>query len=127
MKKIATVLIFQLLMLAAPSFAQTSLEQRVLFQPDSVNIMESQEAQISMMADYIKSHPNVTIIVAGFVSTLTNSQKADAIAQQRAENVSRYLTERSGVPSSRLVPIGVGIGKRYDQPEFNEVVSFFKK
>jgi outer membrane protein OmpA-like peptidoglycan-associated protein len=107
--------------------AQTPLNQRILFQPDSVTVMPSQTAQIEMMAEYIKSHPGTTIIVAGFVSSLTNAQKADEIAQKRADTVRDILVNNYSVSSECLIAIGVGRGKRFEQEEFNEVVSFFKK
>lgn len=119
--------IFSLIMLSLGVKAQTALNQRVLFKPDSVNIMPSQTAQIEVMADYMKKHPDTTIIVAGFVSSLTNLQNAEQIAQQRADIVAGVLINSYYIPSQRLIPIGVGRGTRYEQEEFNEVVSFFKK
>ena len=125
MRKLLTILFFFFISLCAMS--QTSLNQRVLFAPDSVNIRESQDAQIEMVAEYMHKHPHATVIVAGFVSNLTTQSKADAIAQQRADVVMHLLISRHGISSSRLMAIGVGEGKRYDQPEFNEFVSFFVK
>ena len=95
--------------------------------PDSVNVMESQEMRLEVMAEYLKNHPNVTVIVAGFVSEKTTPARRETIAQERADVVCRILTERYGIPSNQMIPIGVGLSQRYDQPEFNEVVSFFKK
>ena len=124
MRKILTTLLFTISLCA---MAQTSLNQRILFTPDSVNIRESQEAQIEVVAEYMKHHPATTVIVAGFVSPLTQPGKAETVAQQRADVVMRRLVTRYGISSSRLISIGVGIGKRFDQPEFNEFVSFYVK
>lgn len=121
------LLIFFMLIGSLCVEAQTSLNQRILFQPDSVSIMPSQIAQIELMANYMKSHPEETIIVAGFVSSLTSAQKADEIAQKRADAVTEVLVNTYSIPSQRLMPIGVGRGSHYEQEEFNEVVSFFKK
>jgi outer membrane protein OmpA-like peptidoglycan-associated protein len=125
MLKLLSTLLFLTLSLCA--MAQTSLNQRVLFAPDSVNIRESQDAQIEIVAEYMHKHPQATVIVAGFVSNLTTPSKAEEVAQQRADAVMRRLISRHSIPSSRLMAIGVGEGKRYDQPEFNEFVSFFVK
>ncbi len=121
------LIIFILCALSLGMKAQTPLNQRILFQPDSVTVMPSQTAQIEMMAEYIKSHPGATIIVAGFVSSLTNAQKADEIAQKRADTVRDILVNNYSVSPESLIAIGVGRGKRFEQEEFNEVVSFFKK
>ncbi len=121
------LIIFILCVLSLGMKAQTPLNQRILFQPDSVTVMPSQTAQIEMMAEYIKSHPGTTIIVAGFVSSLTNAQKADEIAQKRADTVRDILVNNYSVSPECLIAIGVGRGKRFEQEEFNEVVSFFKK
>ena len=124
-KKLITLVLFMVFAVVAKS--QTSLEQRVLFMPDSVNVMESQEMRLEVMAEYLKNHPNVTVIVAGFVSEKTTPARRETIAQERADVVCRILTERYGIPSNQMIPIGVGLSQRYDQPEFNEVISFFKK
>ena len=121
------LIIFILCVLSLGMKAQTPLNQRILFLPDSVTVMPSQTAQIEMMAEYIKSHPGITIIVAGFVSSLTNAQKADEIAQKRADTVRDILVNNYSVSSECRIAIGVGRGKRFEQEEFNEVVSFFKK
>jgi outer membrane protein OmpA-like peptidoglycan-associated protein len=125
MLKFFSTLFFFFLSLCA--MAQTSLNQRVLFAPDSVNIRESQEAQIEVVAEYMRNHPQATVIVAGFISPLTQQSRAEYVAQQRADIVMRRLISRYGIPSDRLIAIGVGLSKRFDEPEFNEFVSFFVK
>ncbi|MBR4651346.1 MAG: OmpA family protein [Prevotella sp.] len=121
------VVLFLLIVSTGTVNAQTSLEQRILYQPDSVSVRESQHGQLEMMAAYMKSHPDANVIVAGFVSPLTTPSRRDYVAQERANQVARMLSEQYGIDSARLIPIGVGIGKRYVEQEFNEVVSFFRQ
>ena len=79
MLKLLSTLLFLTLSLCA--MAQTSLNQRVLFAPDSVNIRESQDAQIEIVAEYMHKHPQATVIVAGLVASFipvdTISSKQD--------------------------------------------------
>lgn len=107
--------------------AQTSLQQSIRFAKDSVTVNESQNGTLQMMADYIKKHPEETIILGGFTSKDTPAAKVSGICEQRAEAVRKKLVEEYGIPATRLVAIGVGISTKYEEAAFNEVVSFFKK
>ena len=107
--------------------AQSPLNQRILFEPDSVTIRESQFAQLQLIAEYATHHPSSTIIVAGFVSSLTPKAHQGDIAQQRADAVRTTLITQYHLPSDNVISIGVGESTRYEQPEFNEFVSFFVK
>lgn len=125
MKAKLIALIFMVCSMSA--MAQTPLEQRVIFQPDSVNIPESQIPQVEMMVDYMKNHSSVNLIVAGFVSVKTNPSIADEVASKRAEAVRSRMVDYYGIKPERITAIGVGVSKRSEHAEFNEVVSFFKK
>lgn len=126
MKKILVTL-FLALVTASGAMAQTSLGQSILFAVDSVNIMESQEAVLQLMAEYVRNHPSVTLIIGGFTSSRTPKEKVEDLCTKRAEAVKERLVKVYNVPSTRLVAIGAGVSTRYDEPEFNEVVTFFQK
>ena len=127
MKKILFQILLFFSLFATNSSAQTSLNQRILFEPDSITIRESQFSQLQLIAEYVNNHPSATLIVAGFVSSLTPKAHHDLVAQQRADAVRQKLITTYGLPADRVIAIGVGEGTRYDQPEFNEVVSFYVK
>lgn len=125
MKKILLQLLVLLTLSTTVCYAQSSLNQRILFEPDSITIRESQLAQLQLIAEYATHHPSSTIIVAGFVSSLTPKAHQGDIAQQRADAVRTTLITQYHLPSDNVISIGVGESTRYEQPEFNEVVSFF--
>lgn len=124
MKKIIMTLVIAMTTLAAG--AQTPLNKTVRFQKDSVNISESQELIIANIAEYLGNNPGKTIIIGGYTSAETPASRVNAICEERAANVKKYLEERHHIPAERLVAVGVGVSTRYDTPEFNEYVSFYK-
>lgn len=106
---------------------QTSLNQIVLFQKDSVNVPEFQIAQVGLLADYFKAHPKEMFFIGGFTSENTPPEKVDAICEQRALAVRKMLMEKFGVDCTYIIAIGVGVSRKSPEPEFNEKVEFFKK
>ena len=110
-----------------PVCAQTMLDQTILFNKDSVNIMESQKARIGLVVEYMRRHPDNMVIIGGFCGTDTPKEKVDAIAQKRADEVKKYIVETYRLPENKFVAIGAGVSTRYPDPEQNEVVSFFVK
>lgn len=106
--------------------AQTPLNKTVRFQKDSVNISESQKLIIANIAEYMTRNPDKKIIIGGYTSAATSVANVNSICEERAANVKKYLEEKHNIPAERLVAIGVGVSTRYDEPEFNEYVSFYK-
>lgn len=124
MKKLIITLFAAMMALAAG--AQTPLNKTVRFQKDSVNISESQELIIANIAEYLAKNPSQKLIIGGYTSAATPESKVNAICEERAANVKKYLEEKHHIPAERLVAIGVGVSTRYDEQEFNEYVSFYK-
>ncbi|MCM1079233.1 MAG: OmpA family protein [Bacteroidales bacterium] len=124
MKK--TVMTFIAAMMIFTAGAQTPLNKTVRFQKDSVNISESQELIIANIAEYMINNPDKSLIIGGYTSMETPAARVNAICEERAANVKKYLEEKHNIPAKRLVAIGVGVSTRYDEPEFNEYVSFYK-
>ena len=125
MKKILFILVMMTLCINAKS--QTSLNQIVLFQKDSVNVPEFQIAQVGLLADYFKAHPKEMFFIGGFTSENTPPERVDSICEQRAQAVRKRLMEKFGVDCTYIIAIGVGVSRKSPEPEFNEKVEFFKK
>ena len=127
MKKTLLISLLAALFTFSSTSAQTMLDQTILFKKDSVNIMESQKDRIGLVVEYIRRHPSETIIIGGFCGSNTPKEKIDAIGQQRADAVKKFIVENYRIPKSRFVTISAGVCTRFSEPEFNEVVSFFTK
>ena len=127
MKKLLTALLLTLSAYLVPASAQTMLEQTILFKKDSVNIMESQKDRIGLVVEYIRRHPSQMMIIGGFCGATTAKEKVEAIGQQRADAVKKYIVETYRLPEDKFVTVGAGVSTRYPDPEQNEVVSFFVK
>ena len=126
MKKIIITAILTVVVTLAAS-AQTSLNQIILFQKDSVNIPSFQMAQMEMMADYFKAHPKELFFIGGFTSVNTPEEKVEYVCEQRANAVKKMLVEKYGVDGTYIIAIGVGVSRKSTEPDFNEKVEFFKQ
>jgi Outer membrane protein and related peptidoglycan-associated (lipo)proteins len=121
-----TIMTFAAAMMIFAAGAQTPLNKTVRFQKDSVNISESQKLIIANIAEYMTRNPDKKIIIGGYTSATTAVANVNSICEERAANVKKYLEEQHNIPAERLVAIGVGVSTKYDEPEFNEYVSFYK-
>jgi len=126
-KNMFLTLLVAFFMHLSPLNAQTMLPQSVLFKKDSVNIMESQKDRIGLVVEYIRRHPNETVIIGGFCGNGTAKEKVEKIGQQRADAVKKYLVETYRFPESRFVAVSAGVSTRYGDSDQNEVVAFFVK
>lgn len=126
MKKIIITAILTVVVTLVAS-AQTSLNQIILFQKDSVNIPSFQMAQMEMMADYFKAHPKELFFIGGFTSVNTPEEKVEYVCEQRANAVKKMLVEKYGVDGTYIIAIGVGVSRKSTEPDFNEKVEFFKQ
>lgn len=126
MKKFLLIIIISIVSIAK-GYSIESLNQMILFQRDSVNVPEFQIAQMEMMADYFKSHPNEYFFIGGFTSENTPAYRVETICEQRAQAVKKMLVEKFGVDGNYLIAIGVGVSKKSSEPDFNEKVEFFRK
>lgn len=126
MKKILFIIIMTI-MTFTKGYSLSSLNQIVLFQRDSVNVPEFQMAQVEMMAEYFKAHPNEYFFIGGFTSENTPSYRVETICEQRAQAVKKMLVEKYGVDGNFIIAIGVGVSKKSSEPDFNEKVEFFRK
>ncbi len=126
-KNMFLTLLMAFFMHLSPLSAQTMLPQSVLFKKDSVNIMDSQKDRIGLVVEYIRHHPDETIIIGGFCGETTEKEKVEKIGQLRADAVKKFLIETYRLPESKFVTISAGVSTRYSAPEQNEVVAFFVK
>lgn len=93
----------------------------VFFRIGSYVITADQMPNVTMIADYMKSHPNSKVVIKGYASKDGNYDFNIKLAKNRAEAVKNALVKKYGIPESRIVAEGEGIGEMFDEESWNRV------
>lgn len=99
--------------------AQTILY--VYYELSSPVIRESQVPVVEMVADYLKHHPAVKVIVKGYASQDGEAAFNEKLSGERAEAVKNMLTGKFGIPADRIEPEGCGILTQFKELSWNRV------
>lgn len=93
----------------------------VFFRIGSHQITADQMPNVTMIADYMNSHPNSKVVIKGYASRDGNYDFNVRLAQARAEAVKNALTQRYRIPASRITAEGEGIGNMFEEESWNRV------
>jgi len=105
--------------------SSTTLQPVVLFRQGKSTIDASQYASIETLVKYIKSHPDVQILIKGYASTEGPQELNQTLSKARAEAVRDALINRYKISADRLTADGFGpTNDLFDEPRLNRVVIF---
>lgn len=93
----------------------------VFFRIGSHVITADQMPNVTMIADYMNSHPDSKVIIKGYASRDGNYDFNVRLAQARAEAVKTALMQRYRIPASRIEAQGEGIGNMFEEESWNRV------
>lgn len=93
----------------------------VFFRIGSHAITADQMPNVTMIADYMNSHPDSKVVIKGYASRDGNYDFNIRLAQERAEAVKRALMQRYRIPESRIIAEGEGIGNMFEEESWNRV------
>lgn len=93
----------------------------VFFRIGSHAITADQLPNVTMIADYMNSHPDSKVVIKGYASRDGNYDFNIRLAQERAEAVKKALMQRYRIPASRIVAEGEGIGNMFEEESWNRV------
>lgn len=101
----------------------TNLEsiRYVFFKIGSSTVTTDQKPNVVMIADYMKSHPEATVVIKGYASKDGNEDFNIKLAQRRAESVKDMLVKTYGVKADRIKAEGQGIGEMFKEESWNRV------
>lgn len=103
----------------------TNLQPTVLFRVGKSTIDRSQMANIEMIAQYMKNHPEATIEIKGYASPEGSKEINQKLSEARANAVKNVLVKTYKIKSNRLITKGMGAtDKLFKQVEFNRVATF---
>ena len=87
----------------------------VFFRIGSSVITADQMPNVEMIADYLKNHPESTVMVKGYASQDGNEEFNIKLAQSNA------LVKKYGIKASRIKAQGEGIGHMFKEESWNRV------
>ena len=84
----------------------------VEFASNSAEIKSRYNGELDKVGDYMKKYPTTTAVIEGHTDNSGGFDQNMKLSQVRAENVVKYLVEKSGIDSSRLSAKGYGSTRR---------------
>jgi outer membrane protein OmpA-like peptidoglycan-associated protein len=112
---------------ATPEVKPIGLEP-VFFELDKYVIRNSEKANIEKAANYLKDHPNVKLVLAGFADAKTGNPPYNmTLSKNRINAVADILVKTYGIDKTRLVLVAGGDASQpFKVNEQNRVVMFLK-
>lgn len=93
----------------------------VFFKIGSSVITADQMPNVEMIAQYMKNHPESTVMIKGYASKDGPEELNIKLAQARAESVKNALIKKYGIKASRIQAEGEGIGNMFEEESWNRV------
>ncbi len=93
----------------------------VFFRNGSSTVTGDQVPNVEMIADYMKNHPQSTVVIKGYASKDGNADFNIRLAKNRAESVKNMLVKRFKVSPDRITAEGEGIGDMFEEQSWNRV------
>lgn len=102
-----------------------NLQPSVVFGQGKSAVDRSQEANLDMIAKYMKNHPNARIRISGYASPEGSKELNQKLSEKRAEACKNILVKKYKIDANRLETEGFGAtDKLFEEPEFNRVALF---
>ncbi len=87
----------------------------VFFRIGSSKITADQMPNVTMIADYMKSHPDSKVVIKGYASQDGNLDFNIKLAKNRAEAVKTALVKTYKISADRITAEGQGIGHMFEE------------
>lgn len=102
-----------------------NLQPTVVFGQGKSAVEKSQEANISLIANYMRKHPEAKVKISGYASPEGNPELNQRLSEARANAVKDVLVKKYRIAADRLETEGLGAtDKLFDEVEFNRVATF---
>ena len=85
-----------------------NLQPTVVFGQGKSAVEKSQEANISLIANYMKKHPEAKVKISGYASPEGNPELNQRLSEARAEAVKNVLVKKYKISADRLETEGLG-------------------
>ena len=103
----------------------TNLQPTVIFRQGKSVVDPAQYANIELIAQYMKNHPEATVEIKGYASPEGSKELNQKLSEARANAVKNILVKTYKISAKRLQAKGMGAtDKLFKQVEFNRVATF---
>ena len=96
-------------------------ESIITFRQGRSTVDASQLPNVERVANYMKKHADMTVVIKGYASPEGNLEFNKKLAQARAEAVKSILVKKYKINTSRITAEGQGIGDMFTDPDWNRV------
>ena len=94
--------------------------KNIEFDFDKSNVQGSEAARrLDMVADYMKRHPDVKVLISGHTDSMGTDEYNQALSERRAKTAADYLVDK-GISRSRMTTKGYGESRPIDTNETDE-------
>ncbi len=81
----------------------------IFFDTDKTDIKSESVPALEEIAKLMKASPDLRVLVVGHTDSTGDREYNMGLSRRRAESVVKYLQEKFQIPSSRMIPAGVGM------------------
>ena len=104
---------------------RANLQPSVIFKQGKSVVERSQEANLEMIAKYMKNNKDAKIKISGYASPEGSKELNQKLSEKRAEACKTILVKKYKIAADRLQTEGLGAtDKLFDEVEFNRVALF---
>ena len=94
--------------------------KNIEFDFDKSNVQGSEAARrLDMVADYMKRHPDVKVLISGHTDSMGTDEYNQALSERRAKTAADYLVNK-GISRNRMTTKGYGESRPIDTNETDE-------
>ena len=105
--------------------ARANLPISVVFEKSSAVVNRSQEANVEMIANYMKKNKDAKIKISGYATPEGPADINQKLSEKRAEACKMILVKKYKIDANRIQTEGLGItDKIFDEYDFNRVALF---
>ena len=102
-----------------------NLQPSVIFRQGKSVIDKAQEANVEMIAKYMKNNKDAKVKISGYASPEGSAELNQKLSEDRAAAVKNMLVKKYKISADRLETEGLGAtDKLFDEVEFNRVALF---
>ena len=77
--------------------------ENIFFEFDSAVLDPQYHAELDQVGDYLKSHDNSYVVLAGFTDSVGSEEYNLGLSRRRAESVGAYLMNSANIAEDRIV------------------------
>ena len=104
---------------------RANLQPSVIFKQGKSVVERSQEANLEMIAKYMKNNKDAKIKISGYASPEGSKELNQKLSEKRAEACKTILVKKYKIAADRIQTEGLGAtDKLFDEVEFNRVALF---